>query len=196
MNELTFNCIGQKEIDIFSRIGFLFTATLLFVTGFWLGDDGSRAIRDPLLGGDFGDISSWSLYCNAGEQHPPIRLFYLPDGPDILHASTGKTYKNTWDVQLSHRGFKIEKDKRYVVSFRMCCQQPTTINMVMNLSQPPWTNLGLGDTLPVRKEWVNYATEFTANKTDANATLQFNLGTSAAPNTFSLADVRLSPAIP
>ncbi|MBY0585974.1 carbohydrate binding domain-containing protein [bacterium] len=175
------------------RVTWMACAVLVFGLGLHFGDETSRSLRNPQLAGDYGDISGWTLNSNSGEANPPLRLSFVDGNQDVLEARMEKNYSRIWDIQLSRRGFAIEKGKRYTLSYRLRCERPTTVMLVINQSQPPWSNLGVLDQVPVREEWIEHAYEFEATQTNDNATVQLNMGTSAAPNRFWLTNLRLRP---
>jgi len=97
------------------------------------------------------------------------------DGAIIFN--TNKIDGTDWHVQTYQPGIDLEDGKTYVVKFAMKSPQEVAVNLVGQIHQVDWHEIGLREQLNPGKEYENFEFEFTARDVvDGNNRIGFVLG--------------------
>lgn len=117
------------------------------------------------------DVESWVFEVN-GEGQGEMKV-----DDDAIVFSTTKTDGTDWHVQTYQPGLDLEEGKVYVVKFAMKSPQEVAVNLVGQIHQADWHEIGLRQELSPGKEYTDFEFEFTANDVvDGNNRIGFVLG--------------------
>lgn len=134
-------------------------------------EDGSRA-RTPFRTGQ------WSLTHAPGLE--PKLVANAGEGRFRIEPPAG--HKGApYSIQLVRPGFTFEPGPPYRFSFRARAEKPRSLGVAATLPAPPWTNLGLLETLDVGPEWKMHRLSIRPPSDPSEAMLTFNVGESDSP---------------
>jgi len=126
----------------------------------------------------------WGLNVRKGDK---ATLIHYSDKPDIfrIEIKAAETRIPPY-IRLKQEELVVESNKPYALKFRARADSPRQVTVsVSNMVK----NLGLYRTIELTNKWQNFYLRFIAKADDKNASINFNLGGSAAPVEFS--NVRL-----
>lgn len=134
-----------------------------------------------LSNGDFetGDVSNWTAYFNSGAG---------ASGSFAVNAAT--PYEGTYkglvtitgagavasDIQISQKGLSTESGKAYTVVFAVQAASARTMVVVVTRNQPPYSALGLNETISLTTAWQLFRFVFVATQDCVDARINFQVG--------------------
>jgi hypothetical protein len=108
------------------------------------------------------------------------RLTLPPESPERLRVTIEKGNPDTtWHVQLSQARFRVVRDQFYYLSFKARADRPRPIGVGFGRNYPPWTTLGLYQTVTLRPEWSSFREILVHQGSDDNARVIFDLAAEA-----------------
>lgn len=117
------------------------------------------------------DVESWVFEVN-GDGAGSMKA----DDEAIVFTTT-KTDGTDWHVQTYQPGLDLKEGQKYVVKFAMKSPQEVAVNLVGQIHEVDWHEIGLRQELSPGKEYEDYEFEFTAhNVVDGNNRIGFVLG--------------------
>lgn len=117
------------------------------------------------------DVESWVFEIN-GDGAGSMKA----DDEAIVFTTT-KTDGTDWHVQTYQPGLDLKEGKTYVVTFAMKSPQEVAVNLVGQIHEVDWHEIGLREQLSPGKEYEDFEFEFTArNVVDGNNRIGFVLG--------------------
>jgi len=117
----------------------------------------------------------WSLTLSA--PGAGATLVRRPDRPEVLRIEISSAPTRTaWHIQLTEPGFSVRRGQRLEARFRARADRPRSISVVLTQGRPPWTNLGIKDTIALDTAWRAFHLPFVATATYPWSRLQFELG--------------------
>ena len=144
---------------------------------------GPNLLRDPAAAIAVRPGSPWHL-----EQHGTATASVAAADPGVRVTVT-QSDGTGWHVQLNQGGLVVTKGRTYRVRFAVRSGGPTTVSVNVGQAHAPWQMIGPGRTVHVGPKWRTVSYGFAAPSDDANARLNFALGTTAT--TVDLADLDL-----
>lgn len=135
--------------------------------------------------------SDWKVVAQQGAQ---ASLFRPLDTPEVLRVKIEKIAEPAaaWHVQAAKEGIQVEKDKEYLVKFRVRADQPRTVNVAVGQAVKPFKTLGLYSRIEVTPEWKEVESKFKATAAEESARIYFDMGTDGAG--VEISEVELQPA--
>lgn len=117
------------------------------------------------------DVESWVFEVNEGGNGS------MKADDEAIVFTTTKTDGTDWHVQTYQPGLDLEEGKKYVVKFAMKSPQEVAVNLVGQIHQVNWHEIGLRHELSPGKEYEEFEFEFTAHDVvDGNNRIGFVLG--------------------
>jgi lysophospholipase L1-like esterase len=104
---------------------------------------------------------------------------------EIFSAPT----RTAWHVELAEKGLPLTKGDRLAVRFRARADRPRSIVVAVARGRPPWTNLGVRDTITADTVWRGFDISGVVAATYPWGRLQFDLG--AESPSVELSDIAL-----
>ena len=118
----------------------------------------------------------WSL--TVSDKAVMAALVRDADRPGVLRVEIYSAPTGTaWHIQLADRGLPVTRGDTLAVRFRARADHPRSIVVAVARARPPWTNLGLRDTITVDTLWRDYDIPAVVAATHPWARLTFDLGT-------------------
>jgi hypothetical protein len=116
----------------------------------------------------------WSLNLTNGSR---AHWALSPDDPDSIRVAIETTLgRRRWDIQLNLAGLNAVSRARYTVEFRARADSPRGIAVGFAQAHPPWSGLGLYQSIELTPQWQRFRVEFMATADDDTARLHFDLG--------------------
>lgn len=132
----------------------------------------------------------WTLTVSAPAK---ATLMQDADRPGALRIEiAGAPTDTAWHVQLLEKGLSVTRGDTLTARFRARADRPRTIVVAVTRGRPPWSNLGLRDTVAVDTAWRDFAIPGVARATYPWARLQFDVGADRA--SVELSDIALFSA--
>ncbi len=134
---------------------------------------GPELVRDPAFA-SIGPAGTWQF-----EQHQTARMNATSessDGRKGVIVRVTDVDDISWHLQLEQNGLKVKKDQYYTLRLEARSDEPVEVTLVVNQNHEPWSELGLGQGLDLKKEWTPFRFGFRATADDANARACFLLG--------------------
>jgi lysophospholipase L1-like esterase len=104
-------------------------------------------------------------------------LLRHPDHPGVLRVEISSALTGTaWHIQLAEPDLSVRRGERLSARFRARADRPRSISVALTRGRPPWTNLGLRDTIALDTAWRDFDIPFAATATYPWSRLQFDLG--------------------
>ena len=129
----------------------------------------------------------WSLSVSDSAKAALVRD---PDRPGVLRVEISSTpTRAAWSILLSEQGLPSTKGERLAARFRARADRPRSIVVAVARARPPWSNLGLRDTITVDTTWRDFDIPGVASATYPWGRLQFGLG--AESTAVELRDIAL-----
>jgi lysophospholipase L1-like esterase len=117
----------------------------------------------------------WSLTLSA--PGAGATLIRHPDRPGVLRVEISSAPTRTaWHIQLAQPGLSVRRGQRLAARFRARADRPRPISVALTRGRPPWTNLGLRDTIALDTAWRDFDLPLVATATYPWSRLQFDLG--------------------
>jgi hypothetical protein len=117
------------------------------------------------------DVESWVFEVNEGGEGS------MKADDEAIIFTTTKVDGTDWHVQTYQPGIDLEDGKSYVVKFAMKSPQEIAVNLVGQIHQVDWHEIGLRQQLNPGKEYEEFEFEFTAHDVvDGNNRVGFVLG--------------------
>lgn len=131
------------------------------------------------------DVESWVFEVNGeGEGEMNVE-------EDTITFTTTKTDGTDWHVQVYQPNLDLEEGKTYVVKFQAKSPQEVTVNLVGQIHQENWHEIGLHEEVRPGKEFDDYEYEFVAKDVvDGSNRIGFVLGVDEGD--FSVKDMTLT----
>jgi hypothetical protein len=105
----------------------------------------------------------------------------FPSGETAIRVAIARLVTDrTYDVQLNIPIGRLLANRSYQLHFRARADQPRTIVAGIAQAHDPWSGLGLYEEVELSSEWREFHHQFTANATDEEARIHFDLGSAAA----------------
>jgi hypothetical protein len=96
-----------------------------------------------------------------------------------------------WRINLFTDGVRLEKGRRYDVTFLARADRPRNITLGAQKGSPDWDGYGLWQAVTLSTEWKEYTVAFESTGTDPDARLEFLFGERAG--TVWIDAVRMGP---
>jgi hypothetical protein len=161
--------------------------------GAW-SEDAQPLSAEMLSNGDFAQqLANWNLEKhNGAEASTKTAGGAASEVVPALEIRINKPGTESWHVQLSHGGLKLETGKAYTVSFHAKSATPRPISVGVSQGHDSYANLGLSANAPLTNEWREFRFVFNALQSDDRARISFaNLG--GAGSVIQFANVSLKP---
>jgi WD40 repeat protein len=111
---------------------------------------------------------------------------------DIRQIDVTSVDGTDWHVQLIQSFDDLQEGRSYMVRFRAKADPPRSPRLAAHISEPDWHSIGLGENVPLSKDWRAYQYEFRAKELTAGNMVLFNLG--ERTGTVWIADFTVSKA--
>lgn len=150
--------------------------------------EGEQPFGDEMLkNGDFSQgFGSWNL-----EQHEGAKAATAFEVPGEMRLKVEQPGKQSWHVQFSQSGLRVEKGKSYTVTFKAKASQPRKFTVNLSQAHEPWKVLASRE-VKVGKDSQFVQFTFAANESDDKARLSFsNLG--SEPGDIAFEKISLRP---
>lgn len=139
-------------------------STMILALLLWMPPMGAAAAPEPFV------------YSLDNQNNNIARLSAIPGKPrgrriEIGHRVPGEN----WQIQLALRSFRVEAKKQYTVRFMARADKPRTLSFGAGQDHNPYNNIGLYQTVSLTTEWQPISTTFTANLSDPNVKLHFDI---------------------
>ncbi len=115
------------------------------------------------------DLTTWTT-----EQHQGASL-NIETTSDTAALTLNNITDTSWHLQFRTVA-PLMKDKNYILSFTAKADREMPLGIVSQLTQAPYTNLGLSDTIAINTGFTSYEVPFTANETADQAKIGFIVG--------------------
>ncbi len=115
------------------------------------------------------DLTHWTT-----EQHQGASL-NIETTSDTAALTINSITDTAWHLQFRTVA-PLMKDKNYILSFTAKADREIPLGIVSQLTQAPYTNLGLSDTVAINTGFTPYEIPFTANETADQAKIGFIVG--------------------
>ncbi|MGD9636025.1 MAG: carbohydrate binding domain-containing protein [Pirellulales bacterium] len=117
------------------------------------------------------DVESWVFEVNEGGEGS------MKADDEAIVFTTTKTDGTDWHVQTYQPGIDLENGRKYVIKFSMKSPQEVAVNLVGQIHQVDWHEIGLREQLNPGKDYEDFKFEFTAHDVvDGNNRVGFVLG--------------------
>ncbi len=133
----------------------------------------SKYVGIPIYKSNFGSTQdSWKLF----KQGTAVASMTRADSALNISISNGSD--QTWHVQMNRPGIKLQKDKKYRVTFKAKSASPRTANAYIGMTSSPWSAYGGRNGFSVSDTFAVYSFIFDMNITDNNTRMAVDLGDS------------------
>lgn len=141
---------------------------------------------------------AWVLEQAGAAKGTLTRVKEGPDGALALKVKIQNKGEQSWQVQLHQGGLKIEKGRKYTLSYWAKAEQPTVITVNCMQNHEPWEHHGAATEVNLTTKWQKQTFTFSGPWDDTNARITFtNLATQpGAAYWFSKVSLIAGPAKP
>ncbi len=140
----------------------------------WNAADQPLSATELLSNGDYASkAEGWVLEQNGEAQATAEAAEDGPAGAPALRLTVQRPGQESWHVQLSQPGLKVEAGSTYTLSFQARSERPRAIRAVVGQAHEPW-NTAASTQAALGKEWRAFHLVFVSPETDENARVVFS----------------------
>ncbi|MDR3690974.1 MAG: carbohydrate binding domain-containing protein [Fimbriimonas sp.] len=133
---------------------------------------------EMLANGSFANgMSKWVLEESGDAKGTADVVADGPDGKQALRLNVLKVEDHSWHIQIYQTGMRIEKGRKYVMTFWAKSKRPGVITAECNQNHEPWEH-ETNAKLPVTTSWTLLHFDFSGPWNDSNVRISLtDLGT-------------------
>ncbi|MEI7578094.1 MAG: cellulase family glycosylhydrolase [Armatimonadota bacterium] len=139
----------------------------------------SQKLTELLTNGNYArGMKPWVLEQAGGAKGSMTVTKNGPGGVAALKVSIQNKGEQSWQVQLHQGGLKIEKGRKYTLSYWAKAERPTVITVNCMQNHEPWEHHGAASEVSLTNKWEKRTFSFSGPWDDTNARITFtNLAT-------------------
>ena len=108
------------------------------------------------------EVSSWRF-----EQHGDAKGTINTAGDELFFDVTAVD-DTPWHVQCFQTTLDLQNDAEHTLKFKAKADAPRKVIVQAGLDEPPWTMIGLNETVELTTEWKDHEFKFTVTETKPN----------------------------
>jgi hypothetical protein len=134
---------------------------------------------EMLSDGDFkAGLKKWTLELSGPAKGKASVVMEGPTKKEALQVEVLTKGEQSWQIQLHQGGLKIEKGRKYTLTYWVKADRPTTITVNCMQNHEPWEHHGAATEVEVTRKWKQETFKFVGPWDDTNARITFtNLAT-------------------